>query len=113
MRLGCDLKGNAVKERQYGKKGEEDSGKVLGLFWAFRLPGFSGVRTWEGNLPIRRWKNRYGGRFEIEEAAGNKIFLRLDMDVENLGTEKRPFLYSWHLRQERKAGFSGLSRRSL
>lgn len=58
-------------------------------------------------------KNRYGGRFEIEEAAGNKIFLRLDMDVENLGTEKRPFLYSWHLRQERKAGFSGLSRRSL
>lgn len=57
MRLGCDLKGNAVKERQYGKKGEEDSGKVLGLFWAFRLPGFPGVRTWEGNLPIRRWSS--------------------------------------------------------
>lgn len=89
----------------------------FGLVLGFSAAGLSGCSDMGGKSPYpeveQYLKNRYGGRFEIEEAAGNKIFLRLDMDVENLGTEKRPFLYSWHLRQERKAGFSGLSRRSL
>ncbi len=62
MRLGCDLKGNAVKERQYGKKGEEDSGKVLGLFWA--CSGLFGCRAFRV----------FGHGREISLSGGGAVF---------------------------------------